>query len=329
MPAPYAIGRPGPTYDTLGEIDGVPLVSVEGVQTYQTTGQLRLTTVGISEGSSSIFTLGTVIKSWLSPFEYVVPEEIVFGEEDDQEAFEQVSQQAWITSQESAAVSALEALGTTVLAELTVAAVGEDSDALGRLQAGDRLIAFEGRPLSSFSGLSRELDNVTPGADVTVTVERDGGQQEVTFATTESPDGGALMGIFLDPDFDLPIEVNVDVGEAIGGPSAGLMFSLAIMDLLTPEDELDGARVAGTGAVTADGDVRPIGGIRLKMHGAAAAAADYFLAPVDNCAEAVGHEPVGLQVVAVATVGEAYAAIESIGRGDIDALSSCETVVTP
>lgn len=328
LPAPYAIGAPGPTFDTLGELRSVPAVRVTGAPTYDTSGELRLTTVSVSDASGSILTLGRVMKAWVADSEYVVPVEEVFGRADQEDAFEQMSQQAWVTSQESATVSALEALGTDVPATLTVAAVDEESNAWGLLEQGDRLVALDGLPLTTFSALSRALEDTPAGAEISVTVDRGGLERQVSFDTLAADDGGSLMGIFVDPQFDPPISVSVAIDD-VGGPSAGLMFTLAIMDVLTPEDELGGARVAGTGAVTADGEVQPIGGIRMKLHGAVDDGAQYFLAPEANCDEVVGNVPDGLQVVAVNTVDEAYEAITSIGRGESDGLPTCDTDMTP
>ncbi|MBC7297294.1 MAG: signal protein PDZ, partial [Demequina sp.] len=105
--------------------------------------------------------------------------------------------------------------------------------------------------------------------------------------------------------------------------SAGMMFALAIMDQLTPDDELHGSHVAGTGVVDVDGQVYPIGGIALKMLGARAAGADYFLAPVENCDEVLGHVPDGLDVYSVDTLDDAYAAIVAIGKKDTSVLPRC------
>jgi len=126
----------------------------------------------------------------------------------------------------------------------------------------------------------------------------------------------------VDPQFDPPIDVSVGI-DKVGGPSAGMMFALAIMDQLTPANELNGARVAGTGVIDVDGQVYPIGGITHKMFGARSAGADYFLAPVENCNEVVGHIPGGLDVYAVDTLDDAYAAIVAIGNNDTSALPRC------
>ena len=322
MPAPYAIGKPGPTFDTLGEVRGLPLVTVEGAEVFEPTGELRLTTVSVSKGTSQQFTLGAVLRGWLSDSQYVLPEEDVFGTPEESEEFEQASQEQWITSQESAAVAALEQVGVEVPAEMYVALVSDESNALNVLDVDDQIIALNGERLDTFADLSTALGRLTPGEVIDLTISRDGIEQVVSFATVESADGRALMGIYVAPIFDLPIDVTVAI-DSVGGPSAGLMFSLAIVDLLTEGDATNGELIAGTGGIDADGNVFPIGGIRLKMYGAVAAGSEYFLAPRDNCSEVAGHIPDGLHVVSVATLDEAYDAVVSIGAGDANSLPTC------
>ncbi len=324
LPAPFAIGGPGPTFDTLSEVEGVPLVEIRGAPTFPASGELRLTTVSVARGSSSAFTLGRVLRGWADEARYVVPEEEVFGTPDEEEVFEEQSAQAWITSQESATVAALEALDRPVPAELEVAEVIPASLATGLLEPGDVIVALDGEDVPTFSALADVLAEVTPGDDVTVTYVREGQNADVTFATLDDGSGGALMGLGIDPGFELPIDVSVQI-DSVGGPSAGLMFSLAIMDMLTEADELADARVAGTGTIDASGDVGAIGGIAMKMHGAVDAGADYFLAPADNCGEVVGNVPDGLDVYSVETLDDAYDAIISIGSGDTASLQSCRS----
>lgn len=327
IPSPYAIGTPGPTWDTLSSVptqDGgeVPLVSIDGAPVYEASGELRLTTVSASRGTSQAFTLGRVVVGWLRSSEYVIPQEEVFGDPTEADEFERTSQLAWISSQESATVSALEALDMSVAAELTVVGLSPESNAVGHLAEGDVIVSVNGLPVPGYAALSESVAALSPGDVITVGVVREGVEHEAEFATIEGEGGRALMGILVDPIFELPIDVVVQI-DSVGGPSAGLMFSLAIMDLLTPEDELQGALVAGTGAISPDGDVLPIGGIRLKMHGAVSDGSEYFLAPVENCAEVVGHIPDGLSVVAVDTLDDAYQAIRSIGAGAVEELPTC------
>lgn len=322
LPAPFAIGGPGPTFDTLSEVEGVPLVEIEGTQTFPASGELRLTTVSVARGSSSPFSLGRVLRGWADDASYVVPEEEVFGTPDEEDVIEEQSAQAWISSQESASVAALEALDRPVAATLEVAQVIPDSFAVGVLEPGDVIVELNGEDVPTFAALSDELSATTPGDDVTVTFERNGQTEEAAFATLDDGNGGALMGLGIDPDFEIPFDLTVQI-DSVGGPSAGLMFSLAIMDMLTEEDELAGASVAGTGTINAAGDVGAIGGIVMKMHGAVEAGAEYFLAPLSNCDQVVGNVPAGLDVYSVETLDDAYETIVGIGSGETDGLQSC------
>jgi PDZ domain-containing protein len=322
MPAAFAIGGPGPTFDTLGEKDGVPLVQISGAPTYVSSGELRLTTVSVSDAGEVPFTMGRVLAGWVSPKQYVMPREWVFGTPEQADEVAQQAQTDWISSQESATVAALEELGQPVPAIISVAEVPEGSGADGHLQEGDILVAVDGADITTYEDMANAMAAKTPGDPITVTVVRHGGRVDETFDTTDDGDGNALMGIYVDPTFTLPIDVTVAIDE-VGGPSAGLMFSLGIMDKLTKQDELNGAKVAGTGTIAASGDVGPIGGIRMKMWGAYDAGARYFLAPVENCDEVVGNIPSGLSVFSVDTLDDAYKAIVAVGKGDTTSLATC------
>lgn len=322
VPSPYAIGGPGPTFDTLGEVDGRPLVEIAGAPTYPASGELRLTTVSVSRAGSQPFTLGRVLAGWASPRAYVVPEEDVFGTPDQEQQIEERAEDDWITSQERATVSALEALDVPVPATLRVVDTTEGSHAEGLLLPGDVIVAADGEPVATFSDLATAVGDRMPGDDIAVTVERGGAEVVETFATIDDGTGESVIGVLVDPDFEIPVDVAVEI-DSVGGPSAGLMFSLGIMDRLTEADELQGAPVAGTGTIDAVGDVGPIGGIRMKLFGARDDGATWFLAPVENCAEVRGNIPDGLLVVAVDTLDDAYEAITRIGAGDTAELPAC------
>ncbi len=322
IPSPYAIGNPGPTIDTLGTLDGTPVVSITGAPTFPTTGELRLTTVSESRAGSQVFTLGEVIGAYFSRSHTVLPQEVIFGAPDEREQRQELSAQQWITSQEKATVSALEALGTQVPATLTVAGIGDTSHAQGVLQEGDVIVSVGGKQIVGYSDLFAMIETYRPGDMLPVAVRRNGALVETQVELSAGGDGTPLIGILVDPEFDLPIDVTVAI-ETVGGPSAGTMFALAIMDMLTEEDELQGAHVAGTGTIDVRGEVGAIGGVRLKMVGAKNAGAEHFLVPVANCGEVVGHIPPGLSVYAVKNLAEAYEAIVAIGRQDTAGLATC------
>ncbi|KFI50863.1 PDZ/DHR/GLGF domain containing protein [Bifidobacterium biavatii DSM 23969] len=118
------------------------------------------------------------------------------------------------------------------------------------------------------------------------------------------------------------VKVTMHVDD-IGGPSAGMMYALGLIDKLTPDNETGGKTIAGTGTMSKNGKVGAIGGIRLKMLGAKRDGATWFLAPESNCSEVVGHVPSGLRDVKVATLDEAYRALVAIGKGEGETLAHC------
>ena len=123
-----------------------------------------------------------------------------------------------------------------------------------------------------------------------------------------------MVGFLPREGYTSPVTVTVNVQD-VGGPSAGLMLTLGIIDQLTPVQENAGAHVAGTGTIDVDGTVGPIGGIRQKLAGARAAGATVFLVPADNCAEALLQVPDGLRLVKVTDVDDALSGMASAVAG--------------
>lgn len=314
LPAPYSIQEPGPTFDVLDDASGSTLLSIEGEETYAASGQLRITTVAVQDGASHHLTFGQVLEAWMSPDSVVYP---LFPDEGSYDG-----SQDWISSQEYATVAALGHLGIDVPTTLRIADLDEASLARGILEVDDVIVGANGTDIASFGDLDGLMATIHPGDDVDLTVSRGGDDVPLSVPTIDNGEGRAVMGIWIDPEFDFPFSVEVAI-DNVGGPSGGMMFALAIIDLLTAADELDGHAVAGTGTIDLDGNVGPIGGIRLKMLGASEASVEWFIAPVDNCDEVVGHIPAGLNVIAVATIEDAYTAMVAIGDGSADRLPGC------
>lgn len=324
LPVPYTVSGPGPTEDVLGKVDDKPLIAVTGATTYDSTGELRLTTVSATGGPGYPSSTLRVLQGWFSPWSLVQPREILFPDEDrTQEDIDQENSAQMVSSQENAAVAALTELGYDVPATLLIAGTVEGSGAEGKFEEGDVLTAIDGTVLPDYVSLIETMDSVKPGKDVTATVRRHGEDVDVVVTTSKGDDGRAQIGVYIDPDFDMPVDITIDAGR-IGGPSAGTMFALGIIDLLTPQDEAAGQVIAGTGTIDVRGTVGPIGGIRQKLAGAARDGADWFLAPAANCGEVVGHVPDGLRVVRIETLHEAYEGVVAIGEGQGDALPTCE-----
>ena len=160
---------------------------------------------------------------------------------------------------------------------------------------------------------------------MTITVERDGATLDLSFDSIAAGENepGSKLGVYLTVEPDMPVTITVNLKD-VGGPSAGMMFSLGIIDRLTPGDMTGGTPIAGTGTMSFDGQVGAIGGIQQKMWGAKKDGAEWFLAPRDNCSEVVGHVPDGLRVVSVSTLAEATAAVSSIAEGSGDTLPTCQ-----
>jgi PDZ domain-containing protein len=141
--------------------------------------------------------------------------------------------------------------------------------------------------------------------------------------TPQEVQGTPLLGVGVSVDYEFPFDVTLRL-DKVGGPSAGMMFALGIIDKTTPGELNGGETVAGTGTITASGTVGAIGGIRQKLYGARDAGASVFLAPASNCDEVVGHVPSGLDVYAVATLDDAVTALETVADGgDTASLPTC------
>ncbi|WP_188037264.1 S16 family serine protease [Actinotalea sp. JY-7885] len=322
LPLPYAIESPGPTRDTLGEDDGTPLITVEGAPTFDSSGELLLTTVRVAGGPGSAVSLPQVVASWFDRTRAVVPVEQLYPSEETREEVEERNQAAMASSQENATVAALEELGYEVPTRLVVADAVPGSGSEGVVLPDDVIVSVDGTPVDAFSELDDVLGTVEPGADVVLGVERDGEPVDLRVTTTQGPDGTALLGVYLAPEFELPVDVTIEI-DSIGGPSAGTMFALGIIDRLTEADETGGQTIAGTGTMDLTGAVGPIGGIRQKLAGAKEDGATWFLAPEANCDEVVGYVPDGLRVASVATLAEAREAMTAIGAGRGEELPTC------
>jgi PDZ domain-containing protein len=321
-PAPYAIESPGLTVDVLGEVDGRDLITVTGAPTYPTDGVLSLTTVYTRGGPRNPVDLVRVVGAWLSPAATVVPVEVVYPRDLSAEDYADSLAAQMVSSQENAAVAALTELGYEVPAALRIAGTVPDTGADGVLAEGDVVLSADGSDLPTFQALVDVLAATPPGTSLPLEVLRDGRRVALEVVTRDDDEGGSVLGAFFDPEFELPIDVEVRIDE-VGGPSAGLVFALGIVDLLTPGALTGGERIAVTGTIAADGDVGPISGVGLKAAAAARDGADYFLVPLENCADARDAAEGRLRVVGVETLGVARAAMVAIAERRLEDLPGC------
>jgi PDZ domain-containing protein len=319
---PYVTLAPGPATNILGDVDGTPVLSIDGATTYPTDGTLDFTTVVFDGGPGRTVTVYDLLAAWLSPDVDVTPESAYFPPDATAEEVDTENAEMMNDSQVVAAATAVRALGTEVPTTVTVAAVPEAGPAAGRLEPGDRLLTVDGQGVTSAQQVRDIVQPLPAGTDVEIVVERDGAERTVS-VTTEDSDGRSIIGVLLGLDYDLPITVTLNTG-SIGGPSAGLMFSLSIYDRLTPGSLTGGESIAGTGTIEDSGAVGPISGVAQKMVGAHEAGARWFLTPADECPATVGRVPDGMTVVRVATFDEAKDAVEDIAAGRVDDLPRCD-----
>jgi Lon-like protease len=278
---------PGPTEDTLG------LVEIDGATTYPSAGRLLLTTVAVRENLD----LGTWWEARRSPLAETVPRSRIYPDGQDREETSAQNAMLMEDSQTTAALAALVAAGydvSDVSAGAEVAAIEPDA-VTDELDVGDVLVAIDGVEVDDAASAVEVVRGGAPGDEVTLTVRSAGEEvREVTVTYGANPDDPTrpYVGVLLRRAVDLPVDVRIDAG-IIGGPSAGLMFALGVLDLLGEEDLTGGAVVAGTGTITVDGQVGPVGGVRQKLTAASmpdgsADPATVFLVPRDNLAEARG-----------------------------------------
>ena len=313
---PFIRLAPGPTFNVIGDIDGKPVILIDGTTTYPTSGQLDMTTVLESGGPRGGLTFISALSSWFNSADAVVPRELIYP---DDVSGDQVNaeQAALFSSSESDAIgAAMNYLKEPVTTEAVVSAVTVGAPADGLLEPGDVIVAVNGAPVTDPSSVSKLVRSQPVGSTFTFTVKREGKEQEVQVTSAPSkadpkiPYIGIGVGVIYQPNFD----VSVNVGN-VGGPSAGLMLSVGIIDKLTPGTLADGHIIAGTGTITPDGTVGPIGGIRQKLVGARDSGAELFVMPATHCKEAAGHIPDGLTVTPVKTLAEAVSAIENWTAG--------------
>ncbi|MER7010875.1 PDZ domain-containing protein [Saccharopolyspora sp. NPDC000359] len=308
---PYVALGPGPTYDTLGLDGDQPVISIEGQQTFPTGGHLNMTTVSVTDQLSMFGALGL----WASGRYALAPRDLYFPPDKSEQEIEQENTEAFNDSQTTAETAALRYLGYPM--KVLVGQIVKGSPADGVLEPGDRLRAANGQPVTDPQSLRAALTGTKPGDRVEIRFQRGDEPEQVAAVQlaagpADQPQGFLGVAAIERPDVDFDIKISL---ADVGGPSAGLMFTLAIIDKLTPGELNGGQFVAGTGEITPQGEVNPIGGIPFKMVKAREAGATTFLVPADNCAEAKAQAPEGLQLAKVGNLQEATKALDDLRAG--------------
>jgi PDZ domain-containing protein len=290
---------PGPAREVL------PLIEVDGAPTYEPDGRMLLTTVGFQPA-----TVFEAAWAWIAPDRQLVTEDQVIPSDLTEREHERYSLVDMRASQIAATVVALHRV--TDYPELSdpgflVQDVVPGSPADGRLSPGDVMLEVDGQPFVEAAVLQEAVEEAGTRADVVLTVQRGDRRRRVMLRPQLLPGvDRPLIGVTVVENF--PFEVKIRSGD-VGGPSAGLMWALALMDLLEPGPLIDGRTVAGTGEIDLEGHVHPVGGVAHKVLAAARAGADLFLVPTENLAEARG-SGADIRLVAVSTVDEAVSELE-------------------
>jgi len=307
---PYVSLGPGPTFDTLGEVDGKQVVDIKGAEVHPTAGHLNMTTVSQRDG----LTLGQALALWMSGREQLVPRDLVYPPDKTKDQVDKENTSDFQQSEDNAEFAALSFLKYPQA--VTVDNVSEPGPSAGKLEAGDAIDAVNGTKVANLDEFQTFLKATKPGEELVVDFRRKNaspGVATITLGANPDREHGYLgVGVVEAPWAPFTIDFNL---ANIGGPSAGLMFSLAVIDKLTTGD-LNGAKfIAGTGTITGDGEVGSIGGITHKMLAAREAGATAFLVPADNCVEAKTAPQEGLDLVKVATLTDAVDALHTISAG--------------
>ncbi|MDH6575568.1 PDZ domain-containing protein [Kitasatospora sp. MAP5-34] len=336
MKVPYAEMSPGPTYNTLGAQDssGKPVISITGHQTYPTTGHLNMTTVQVT-GAKYEPSLVSEVAGYLRDDVLVIPHDNLYPQGQTDQQAQQQNAEEFASSEDSAKTAALTELGIPIGTEVIVDSVLAGGPSEGKLHAGDQIVAVDGIPITTQTQVAEQVTKHKPGETVVFTVVPHGkdsptpaaaDEVKVPIATAKAADttNRAIVGISPGVTHTYPFKIDIGLQD-VGGPSAGLMFSLGIVDKLTPNDITGGKFIAGTGTIDDDGKVGPIGGIAMKLIAARDKGAEYFFTPSDNCAEASKNTPGGLRLIKVDTLDGALKALAEVRAGQTASLPSCSS----
>jgi Lon-like protease len=303
IPILYAL-EPGPARDVED------LVEVSGERTYSSDGSLFLTTVRVD----TEVTAADWFRAAVDPAKRIVSRDEVTGGM-PLERQEEIQRGQMEASKEQARIVALSALGypSPEGDGAEIESVDEGAPAGSVLLEEDVIVEVNDEPVETTCDASERIGEVEPGEQVELVVERDGARESFTLNTARNPEDPdkAYVGVFMTNkgfEYDPGVEVKFDT-ENIGGPSAGLMFTLALYDQLTPDDLTGGREIAGTGTVGCGGEVGAIGGIEQKVAGAQAEGAEVFLAPSGNFDQALAAAD-DIRVVEVANFSDALDYLE-------------------
>lgn len=325
---PYVVLEPGPVTDTLGTVETghgksaaqSPVISISGAKTQASSGHLYLTTVqSLPCGSKP--SLWSAIRGWFSSRDAVEPYEVECPPDQTSEQVQQQERQQMTESQIHAVLAAFHELGYTSTGNrVVIHSVTRTLPAAKLLRRGDVIVSIAGEHPRTTDEVAKAVQATSPPGPIHVVVLRNNQRLSLDVPTVKADDGTTRMGINLRiaPTFDNVVAtIGIDPA-VIGGPSAGTALALGIVDKLTPGGLTGGRTIAGTGTVSATGQVGEIGGIQQKIRAAADAHVTVFFAPAGECADAKSAAPSTMTLVAIKTLHEAVMALKAIKSGSTD-----------
>ncbi len=331
---PYATFSPGSTVDVLGQDGGgSEIVQVVGHRPFRDGGELRMTTVGVSPAQQKDargLSLGRLLSVWFDGDDAVYPYDFVHPDDQTQEESRQQGAVQMATSQDDAVAVALTELGLQVPQRLTIASLSPDEPAVDVLEVGDQIVSANGVAIGSDpkvaddEELRRVILAAPRGKPIDFEIKRAGDPKTVTITPAVEGDRQVVGISQFGVDYDFPFQVKINISSDIGGPSAGLMFSLAVYDTLTPGSLTGEHAIAGTGEIAPDGQVGPIGGIQQKIAGARDAGAELFIMPQGNCDDAQNADPGDMRLMKGTTMHEVRLALQKYATDPTVALPSCK-----
>jgi Lon-like protease len=313
LPSGYVIQRPGQVFNVMGEINGEPVISSTDLESYESESRFDVTTVSLLGNRESNPNWIQVLWAWFDTEQVVLPLDEVYPPTKTTEQVRAESTAQMEISQQDGIAAALSQMGYTVPRKLFISSVIEKTPASGKLVAGDLVIKAGDLTLDTFEQLKEKIQ-LSQGESLDITVLRDG-KELVIPITPAKRDDGYFIGAMVGYTYEFPVEIKLQLGD-VGGPSGGLMFTLGILDAFSKGSLAGDKHISGTGTITATGLVGPIGGIKLKMIAAKNSGADLFLIPADNCQEALGGVPSGLNVASVRDLSQALIAVEKIKNNE-------------
>ena len=308
-PIPFVAWTPGATYDVLGATDGTPVIQIDGITTYKTTGEIRMTTVSQTRADAAL-SLPEALFDYVMSNRDVLPRELIYapGKSASQVADEEHTLMS--TAQFDAIVAALRAANQPVQELPMVTSVRVSGPSNDQLQPGDLILMVDNIAVSTSDDVVARIKDKGVAQKVVIEVQRQNARLSFTIDTVGSSSDGrvATIGVSVGTGYSYEPSIKLNIDPNVGGGSGGLMMALAIYDKVTPGDMLGGQVIAGTGTISATGTVGAIGGIQEKISGAESAGAKVFFVPADNCQDTVGVTS-SMTLVKVSTLKEAIAAL--------------------